>query len=754
MNSPDWKPTACIICTTNCGIEVRLGDDGRTFERIRGDKAHPTSQGYTCEKALRLDHYQNGLADRVTSPMRRRPDGTYEPVDWDTAIAEVTDRLVAVRDAHGGETILYYGGGAQGNHLPGAYSAATRRALGSRFRSNALAQEKTGQIMVNGAVAGSFIHGDFHHAAVSVFVGKNPWQSHGFPRTRTVLKEIARDPDRSMVVLDPRRSETAELADFHLQVLPGTDAWALAAIVGVIVQEGLVDRTFLAANADGFDEVLSVFATIDVDAHAATAGLDPDLVRRAARRIATAPSMALFEDLGVQMNHHSTVVSYLDTLLWSLTGNYGRPGTNNPPLPLVSLGGSGSGAQGGSGGGKVSPVAKAPIIAGLVPCNVIAEEILTDDPHRYRAMIVESANPVHSLADSQAMRAAMAALEFSVVIDVAMTETARLADYVLPVSTQFEKCEATFFNFEFPHNFFHLRHPVLAPPADADVLTEAEIHTRICERLGLIDDAKLEPLRTALRDGGRAAFATAFLTAMSDDRDLGIAAAPALYRTLGETLPEGLAPAAALWGPIQQFALRHPGPMTAAGFDSGDALFDAVVASPSGLVFSVEEHEVAFDRLRSGRLHLAIPEMLAEVSRLAGLQPPRPTAEFPFVLSAGERRSSTANTLYRTPAWRKNDRDGALRVSPADAEQLGLVDGGSAVLTTARASVPVVVEVNDGMQSGHISLPNGFGLDQPNDEGSLVMTGVAPNELTASDQRDPFAGTPFHKWVPARLVAT
>jgi anaerobic selenocysteine-containing dehydrogenase len=745
----DWKQSACPLCTLNCGIEIRLGSDGRTFERIRGDKAHPTSQGYTCEKALRLDHYQNGQTDRVLHPLRRCADGTYERIDWNTAIREVAARLVAMRDTHGGESIFYYGGGAQGNHLPGAYSAGTRRAVGSRFRSNALAQEKTGQMYVNGKVLGAYVHGDFEHAEVSVFVGKNPWQSHGFPRTRTVLKEIARDPERTMIVLDPRRSETADLADIHLAVRPGSDAWALAAMLGVIVQEDLVNSRFLAEYASGADEVLDVLRSIDVSAHCAAAGLSEELVRTAARRIATAKSMALYEDLGVQMNHHSTLVSYLDTLLWAITGHFGTEGSNNVPLAFISLGGSGGGRVSSS----VSPVVGAPIIAGLVPCNVIPDEILTDHAARYRAMIVEAANPAHSLADSQRTREALGALDLLVVIDVAMTETARLADYVLPTSTQFEKPEATFFNFEFPHNAFHVRHPVLSPPTDADVLTEAEIHTRLLEAMGELAEADYAPLRSALADGGAAAFAGAFLAAAGENPKVGAYGASVLYRTLGETLPVGMAPAAAIWGPAQQFALRHPAAMAGAGFGSGDDLFEAIMTSPSGVVFSAEESTASFDRINGGRLNLVIPELLVEVAGLAALAPPQPTPEFPFVLSAGERRSSTANTLYRSAGWRKNDTDGALRISPADAERLGLVTGGAAKLSTPRASVQVTVEVNDGMQPGHVSLPNGFGLDQPGADGSLVVTGVAPNELTATGDCDPIAGTPFHKWVPARLEA-
>src|SRR5262252_2274303 len=117
--SGEWRQTACILCSVNCGIEVQL--DGRHIVRVRGDRAHPGSRGYACEKAHRLDHYQNAR-DRLTTPLRRRADGSFEPIDWDTAIREVAARLKNVRDTWGGESIFYYGGGGQGNHLPGAYA--------------------------------------------------------------------------------------------------------------------------------------------------------------------------------------------------------------------------------------------------------------------------------------------------------------------------------------------------------------------------------------------------------------------------------------------------------------------------------------------------------------------------------------------------------------------------------------------------------------------------------------------------------
>jgi len=415
MSESEWHPSACILCECNCGIEVRLGDDQRTFERIRGDKAHPASQGYTCEKALRLNHYQNGTyqngTERLTSPLRRRADGTYEEIDWDTAIREVAERFAGVRDMYGGESIFYYGGGGQGNHLGGGYSGATLRALGGRYRANALSQEKTGEFWVNGKMFGGGVRGDFEHCEVALFVGKNPWQSHGFPRARTTLKEIANDPARALVVIDPRRSETADLAlssgrGFHLQVKPGTDAFCLSAMVAVLVQEGLVHADWVRDHVADWDEVVGEFRTLDVPGHAARCGVDEALLRAATRRIAAAESVAVFEDLGVQMNRHSTMNSWLEKLLWVLTSNFAKPGAQYMTTSLVSL------IRNDPAGAaeRTSPVVGARIISGLVPCNVIPDEILTDHPARYRAMLVESGNPLHSLADTPRMLEALRSL--------------------------------------------------------------------------------------------------------------------------------------------------------------------------------------------------------------------------------------------------------------------------------------------------------------------------------------------------------
>src|SRR6478752_5477467 len=634
--APAWQSTACILCECNCGIVVQL--DGRNLVKIRGDKDHPASQGYTCNKALRLDHYQNN-SSRLTSPMRRRPDGSYEEIDWDTAISEIAEGFKHIRDTYGGDKIFYYGGGGQGNHLGGAYSGAFLKALGSRYRSSALAQEKTGEAWVDNQLYGGHTRGEFEHAEVSVCVGKNPGMSQIFPRARTVLNEIAKDPGRSMIVIDPVITDTAKMADFNLRVRPGTDAWCLAAMAAVLVQENLCNEEFLTDHVHGVDAVRDALREVPVADYAQRCGVDEELIRAAVRRVARADSVAVFEDLGIQQAPNSTLCSYLNKLLWILTGNFAKRGgqhLHSAFAPLFTFGGVGR-----------SPVTGSPVISGLVPSNVVPQEILTDHPDRFRAMI----------------------------IDVAMPETARLAHYVLPAASQFEKPEATFFNLEFPNNTFHLRHPLLEPLPGT--LPEPEIWARLVRALGVVDDDDLAPLREAA-EHGLEAYAQAFLAAVSGNPAMSRALPYVLYETLGPTLPAHLKGAAALWGLAQKTAMKYPEAMRRAGHTDGNALFEAILQGRSGVTFTVHEYEDDFELIAHAdhKIALAMPEMLDEIARLADAPSALTTSEFPVVLSAGERRAYTANDIFRDPSWRKRDTEGALRVSVEDAAALGLTDGG------------------------------------------------------------------------------
>jgi len=557
-----------------------------------------------------------------------------------------------------------------------------------------------------------------------------------------VLNEIAKDPARSMIVIDPVITDTAKLADFHLRVRPGTDAWCLSALAAVLVQEDLCDEAFLAEHVTGVAPVRQALAGVDIDEYAQRCGVDVELLRRSARRIASAASVSVFEDLGIQQAPNSTLCSYLNKLLWILTGNFAKRGSQHLHSAFAPLF--------GAGGVGRTPVTGAPIIAGLVPSNVVPQEILGNHPDRFRAMIVESSNPAHSIADSAAVGEALRALELLVVVDVAMTETARLAHYVLPAASQFEKAEATFFNLEFPHNTFHLRHRLLAPLPGT--LPEPEIWARLVRELGVVDDADLQPLRRAAADG-LDAYTRAFFTAIGANPMLGKVLPYVLYETLGPSLPDGLAGAAALWGLAQKAAATYPDAVRRAGHADGNALFTAILESRSGVTFT--EHEYADDWTLishpDARIALDIPELVAELTALAADRPPLTSSAYPIVLSAGERRAFTANDIIRDPAWRTRDAGGALRVSVEDARALGLVDGGRARITTASGAAEAGVKISDAMLPGHAALPNGFGLDFVATDGTVSAPGVAPNALTASDWRDAYAGTPWHKHVPARI---
>jgi anaerobic selenocysteine-containing dehydrogenase len=747
-----WHSTACILCSVNCGIEARVEDGHLT--KIRGDRNHPMSQGYTCQKALRLDHYQTS-SQRLKHPLRRRPDGSFERVSWETAIREVAGKVRHLRDAYGHDALAYYGGGGQGNHLGGAHATSLRAAMGNPFLYTALAQEKTGGFWVDGKLFGSqACHPteDVEHADYLLVIGANPWQSHGFPRARQVLQEIARDPKRTLVVVDPRRTETAERADIHLQVRPGGDAHLLLALLGTIVQEGLEDREFIEKHTAGFETIARILRAISVDDYSREAGLDPELVREVARGYARTPRACIRTDLGLEHSLHSTLNTYLSKLLYLITGHFGRPGTNvfhTFFVPLVRH------SADPDKGGRTTRVTGAREIGGLFPPNVLPLEIDSEHPHRVRGVFVESSNPVATGADTQAYRRAFSKLDLLVVLDVAMSETARLAHYVLPAASQFEKWEATFFNLDFPVNYFHLRRPLLDPLAET--LPEPEIHRRLAVAMDEVPEhfpvlkaiAKVDRRWPKLR-----LFPAALAATFKLRPKLARHFAVVLHETIGAALPDGAKAAGVLWASCHLFVKRYGEEcVRRAGIrDEGagiaEALFNRVLGNRSGTLISIHDYEETwkFIKHRDGRIHLAIDEMLAEVRDLKPL--PR-NQRFPLILQAGERRSYNANTIYRDGTWRKQDADGALKIHSTDAAELGLHDGALAWCENDRGAVCVRVQVTDEIRPGVVSLPHGYGMfrDSAGDERS----GPAINFLTHTDHCDDLSKVPFHKFVPVRV---
>ena len=581
-----------------------------------------------------------------------------------------------------------------------------------------------------------------------MFIGKNPWHSHGFPEARNVLNAIKNDDQRKIVVFDPRVSETANISDHHLRVKPGTDAWALTAVLAIMTEEGLTDAKFLKEQCVGWEDLKPLLEEVNVTDYARKCGIPEEELRSAARTMANAKSLATEEDLGIEMAPHSTLNSWLQRLLFLLTGNFGNEGGMNIPTRLAPI-------CGHSADGATEPVTGTPMLCGLVACAAIPDAIDTDHPDRFRGMIVDSSNPVHTLPDSKRFREAFAKLDCLVVIDVAMTETARQAHYILPASSQYEKPEATFFAGEMPSNYFHIRQPIFEPLGDT--LPEAEIYSRLVEAMGGEPDG-VEELAEAANES-REAFIETFTRLSSENPDLGAKLPTALYRSLGQSLGE-MGPAAIMFGSAMQASMRFPDAIRAAGI-KGDGLelannlFDELINAKSGMIFSTSDYSTSFDRIKTpdGKIHIHIEELVEELRGLATEEPVSPTDAFPFVLSAGEHRGSTVNDVIRDPSWRKKDKDGALRINPADADRLGVVDGQRVRVITKRGEAEAPADITDSMMEGQVSLPHGFGMEYPDENGEHKIHGVSVNELTDLEDRDWLALTPHHKHVRARLEA-
>lgn len=744
------EKTACILCSRNCGLTVTI--ENGEFCSIRGDDEHPVSKGYLCQKAARLEHYQRHR-DRLQHPLRRQVDGSFVQIGWDEALDDIARRLRAIRKKHGGRAFAFYGGGGQGNHLGGMYGRQLHKAMGSRFVYSSLAQEKTGDFWVNGRLFGHqtcHTTEDVEHADFVLFIGTNPYHAHGIPNARSTLRDLQRNSARTMVVVDPRRSETARYADIHLQVRPGADAFLMLAMLSVIVREGLHDRDFLAQRCTGFADVERELLAIPVADYARRADLEPGDVARVARGLATARSACVRVDLGLQQSLHSTLNSYLEKLLYLITGNFGKRGSNNLHsflLPLI-----GHSDERNSQCVRTARHGMFPI-AGLYPPNILPDEIDHPGDDRLRAVFVDSSNPLLTAADTNAYERSFGKLELLVVVDVALTETARLAHYVLPAASQFEKWEATGFNLEFPANAFHLRHALFPPCGES--LPESEIYTRLLEKMGEIPRrfpvleriAGLEP-----RFMGHTAYLGALAATLAQRPRWRPYAASIMYRTLGRSLPPGAATAAPLLGLSAAYAKHHAAAVRRAGhrgnrFTLGASLFRAIVGRRAGTLISVHDYADTWSLIRhkDQRIHLAVPEMLAALRSLASDE--MPAADQPFILMAGERRAYNANQIYRDPAWRKVDREGALRLHPADADRLGVSDGALVRCRSEAGELHVTVEVDGQLRPGMATLPHGYG--QRYGEGEPV--GPQINRLTRGTHADPLTHTPYHKYVPVHI---
>ena len=751
------RPTVCVLCSHNCGIRVDVKDNRITA--VRGDESNPITRGYLCNKAFSIPHYvEHG--DRVPYPMRRRADGTFEQIEWDTAIAEIAARLDAIRRAHSPRSVALVGIGGQGNHMDAPYGLGFLRGLGSRRWFNAFAQEKTQHNLLDqwmfDASPAVFLHADTEHAQFVLVLGTNPKISNRGHNATDTFKMLAEDPHRTVVVADPRETETTRTATRHLRLRPGTDVYLMLAMAAVIVREGLCDEAFLREHTIGIDLLRAELGAVDVAAMAARCGLDVDDVLTTARGFANADSAAIFYDLGVEQAPFSTLNAYLIRVLLTLTGNIGRIGGDvfleTFLAPVIDRERVSEPERAIASG---IPAIRALGNAGMMSPTLVPEEVLVDHPERIRAIIVEGSNPILSYSDAPRWREARERLDLLVVIDPAMTETARLADYVLPVPTGYEKWELASFPRGAPEIYMQVRPPVLAPRIDA--LTEPEIYVRLAEAMNLFGTPPPELFELAANaqtpEGAMAYLMAAQAAGAGGENHLIFWS----YRALGPHLP---APAlAAVWLVSHANGMLRPESVVRAlgpewegkmPFELGTEIFRRIVAHPEGVEIARQRMETNLQDhigFPDKKVRLAPEPILPEVRRAIATEP-IVDPDFPLVMAAGLRTRWTANTIQRDPAWRKGKGPHcALNLSPSDAASLGIRSGDTVHVSTRRGTLTMPAQVDTKLMAGHVWMPNGFGMVSSDG----MMTGANQNEITDVADRDPFTGIPHHRYVRVRV---
>jgi anaerobic selenocysteine-containing dehydrogenase len=736
-----------VLCAQNCGLEALVEDN--QIVKIRPDKENPRSEGYACRKGLNVTHYQHH-AQRLTHPLKRVGEA-FQEISWDQAIGEIADKLRSIVDQYGPRSLAYMGGGGQGCHFEAAFGVGLLRALGSRYHYSPLAQELTGMYWVQGRGVGRqylYTIPDHHRTDMLLAIGWNGWMSHNMPQARRVLNKISKDRDKLLVVIDPWRSETAQRANIHLPIRPGTDALFTRAMIAIILQEGWHRDDYIAEHVSEFEQILPLFSDFDARAAIDVCELDYEQVREVSHLFATRES-SLHADLGILMNRHSTATSYLELILLAICGRIGVPGGNIFPGCIMPL---------GSHSDESDPrtwrtvATDFPAIMGTFPPNVMPEEIMSDKQERLRAVLVCGSNPLRSYADTTAYEEAFRRLDLLVTVELAMTETAVLSHYVLPARSGFESWDGTFFAWTYPEVYFQMRRPIVEPTGEP--LEVGEILVRLADRLELIPEIP-DSLYEAAK-GDRMAFGMALME-YGKAQPKAVKMFPfVLAKTLGSEL--GSVNLASLWGLLQTAPKVFRENAVRAGFKPGlamgEEIFKSILGHQEGLWIGRCDPENNLETLRTddGRINVLIPELVEWVKGIEAdseKEALKLDEEYPFVLVAGRRSDMNANTLMRNPDWNKGRRACTLAMHPKDAETLNVTDGQMVKVTTEAGEVEIELEVTGSAYPGQVIIPHGFGLDY---EGQVY--GVNINRLTKNTHRDELAGTPLHRYVPCRVEAT
>jgi anaerobic selenocysteine-containing dehydrogenase len=720
----------CPLCEAGCGLEITLAPPGsaQTVQRIRGDRDDVFSHGYICPKGSTLGHLHDD-PDRLRRPVVKR-DGVFVEVGWDEAFAEVEARLVPILDAHGRDACAIYLGNPGAHSLgPMIYNRALITALGTRNRFSASTVDQRPKEMSAAMMFGSVAVPvpDLDHTDFLLMLGANPYASNGSLCTAPDFPgrlEAIQGRGGTVVVVDPRRSETAVKADRHVAIRPGTDAHLLAAIANVLLADGLAAPGRLAEYTNGLDELTVLLQPYTPDAVATVCGIEAAEIRSLAHDLAAAPTAAVYGRIGTCTQEFGTLASWLVDVVNLLSGNLdrrggamfakgavGQPSTKGTP-------GQGRGARFGR---VVSRVGKRPESFGEFPVSALTEEIETPGEGQVRALITVAGNPVSSNPNANRLDAALASLECMVCVDPYINETTRHADVILPPPSALQKShyDLALLNFAV-HNVANYSPAVL--PLDTDdhgvAMNEWEILLRLTAIVsGMGAQADIDPL---------------------DD----MVAASVAGAAGDELLPE----VADRRGPERVLDLMlRTGPY-------GLSLAD-LEANPHGVDLGALEPERIPDLLRtpSGKIE-ALPDLMRDDLARLGASLDRDWAS--SLVLVGRRHVRSNNSwMHNVRVLVKGRNRCTLQVHPDDAERLGLADGAPARVRSRVGEVAIDVEITDGIRPGVVSIPHGFGQNLPGVRLRVAQEyrGVNTNVLTDDTFADPVSGNIALNGVPVTV---
>jgi anaerobic selenocysteine-containing dehydrogenase len=739
----------CPLCEAACGLEVGLAADD-AIVRIRGDRHDVWSGGYLCPKGPALKQLHED-PDRLRAPVVRR-DGRFVEVGWDEAFAEAGRLLGAVVSTHGRGALGAYVGNPSVHNLGGQlYLKPVLKGLGTRNIFSASTVDQRPKEISSALMFGTPITvavPDVDRTDYLLVLGANPLASNGSLATAPDWPgrlERLRTRGGRLVVVDPRRSATAEKADEHVAIRPGGDAFLLFGLLHVLAAEGLVDPGPAGEWMTGLDEVVGLAAPFTPEAVEGAAGVPAATVVRLARDLAAAPTACVYGRIGTTTAEFGTLASWLVDVVNAATGNLDRPGGAMFPKPAAGSPNTKGAPRVGRGprfGRYASRVRGLPEAIGELPVVCLAEEIDTPGEGRIRGLVSVAGNPVLSTPNAGRLDAALATLDAYVAVDPYVNETTRHAHVILPVPSALQRAHYDIFLSRLAlRNTAHYTPPVL--PRDPGMLDEWEVLARLAlVAAGAGGDGPVSDDPAVVDDDVVREMAA---SAVAD-------AAGLVHGRPAEEIVEALG---ARRGPERLLdLLLRTGPYgDAFGARPGGLSFDALLAAPHGIDLGpLEPRLPEVLRTPSGMVELAPEALVADVARLrAGLESRR--GDSSLVLVGRRHLRSNNSWMHNVSVLVKGRPRCTLLVHPEDAARLGLADGGAAEVASRAGAVIITVEVTEAIRPGVVSIPHGWGHDLPGVRLAVAgrHAGVNSNVLAEEDRFDPLSGTAVLNGIPVTV---